>query len=93
MSELKRTELRHRLLAEVAAGGVCQFYEMWEWFNRANIHMVRRDATSLTGLRNEGLVEVTLVTSDRSPWRTVAMTDSGAALLAAWNEQHGEVQL
>lgn len=91
MSDLKHTELRHKLLAAVAAGKVCQFYEMWEWADRSDVHMVRRDATGLTGLRNQNLLEVTLVTSDRSPWRSVATTDAGSTLLSEWDTQYGKV--
>lgn len=91
MSELKRTERRHKLLAEVAAGRM-QVRIGMQW------NLVRKPSNWLSPFEKRTAGELrSHITHAPTGWggghADAELAESGRQLLAAWNERYGEVQL
>jgi hypothetical protein len=91
VSVLRRTERRHKLLAEVAAGRM-QVRIGMQW------NLVRKPDEWLSPIEKRTARDLrTYITHAPTGWdrrpTDAELTEPGWLLLAAWNEQHGEVQL
>jgi hypothetical protein len=89
-SDLKYTQTRHRMLAEIARGRCASFYGKVTWRNSEALKAA--DARTVDGLIESGLIQERDDHDSDAPWRAVDPTDSGRALLAAWDEKHGKVE-
>lgn len=90
MSDLKRTERRHKLLAEVAAG-LMQVRIGMQW------NLVRKPDEWLSAVEKRTARDLRpYITHAPTDWNQrptdAELTEPGQLLLTAWNEQHGEVQ-
>jgi hypothetical protein len=92
VSTLRRTELRHKLLAEVAAGNVAQFGEKWTWGHTSE-PMTRGEVRAMNELDWDGHTKVAVSFLDASPWRAVELYETGRALLSEWDAQYGKVEV
>lgn len=94
MSELRRTELRHRMLAMTVHGA----YESYCATFRNGVRKLRMvggvlggpEARGLGELRDAGLIREVPQNRVYAP-RPVVRTRKGDELLAEWNAQFGEV--
>jgi hypothetical protein len=88
MSDLKRTELRHKLLAEVAAG-LMEIYRGSQW------NLTRKPGKFLPGAQARQAALLRLCIEGRGysgGFSEAVLSDAGRVLLTEWNEQYGEVQ-
>jgi hypothetical protein len=92
LSDLKRTELRHRLLAAIAAGKVDRAKtggRTWD---------IRTDVSTYGAMEKavEYFIHGDAAKIDRNAgWSfggPIVLTDTGRALLSEWNDRYGEVQ-
>jgi hypothetical protein len=95
VATLKRTPLRHRMLAEVDAE---RFMRVWvdmagtrtAWRRRPSEALSAAEARALGEVDRDGLLYVhsRLGPSVRAP-RRVELSRTGSALLSEWNDRHG----
>lgn len=94
MSEVNRTELRHRALAAAERGA----FEAYCADIRRSVWKLRATREDLTGaevralgeLQDAGLVRSVLMVSFYAP-RPVVRTAKGYEALQRWNSEHGEM--
>ena len=91
MSELKRTVLRHRMLAEVAAGRMqVRIGMQWNLVRKPDEWLSAVEKRTARDLRP--YITHTPTDWDRRP-TDAELTEPGQLLLVAWNDRYGEVQL
>lgn len=92
MSGLKRTELRHKLLAEVAAGDIAEFDGSWVRGGRYE-RISATESLTLGELENSYLIYVDTACGGNMVelWLPVYAQKSGSALLSEWNTKYGKV--
>jgi hypothetical protein len=93
MSDLKRTELRHKLLAAIAAGKVDRAkYGNRTWDIRLDVSTYGAMEKAVEYFTHGGAAVI-----DRNAgWSfggPVILTDAGSALLSEWDTQYGKAEL
>jgi hypothetical protein len=91
MTVLKRTELRHRMLAEVAAGEMqVRIGMQWNLVRKPDEWLSAVEKRTAASLRPH-------ISHAPTSWggcpAEAKLSESGRALLSEWNERYGEVQL
>lgn len=97
MSDLKRTELRHKMLAAVAEGGIAEFDGYWIRASRdgQNERLSSTESRVLDELGDSShiYVDTTCGGNQVELWLPVDIRDAGSRLLSEWDARYGEVQL
>lgn len=100
MSDLKRTEPRHRMLAEIAQPYTvylrCVSTRQAIWKPRRStigqFNLSSGEARAVNHLLGAGYAHTPFWQGDMNAARELALTDTGCALLSEWDTQYGEVQ-
>lgn len=91
MTGLKRTELRHQMLADVAAGKVLEVHGKWAWSKTVPVSTAT--ARVLTELATASLIQARDVNdNDPAPWGAINIQAAGRELLSEWDTKYGKVE-